>query len=289
MNSIPSNTKEMSPAPIIRPKTSKDARLMAMFMLVIAVYLVIALALPLYAMLSKSFTTAAFDLENFEFQVNTGDGWGEVVSAAQINENLKLLQPEELKTNSDGRLYATTFFPDFSFRSKTEYRLRQLDPDASFLVGSTRVADTDWHTYKANQFRRIVLRPSQSTGLDNYLTYFSTPALFRSIENSFFISILTTLITVSLAFGFAYALNRSTMRFKGLFRIIAMIPILVPSLLPGIALVYLFGNQGIVKGLLFGHDIYGPIGIVLGSIFFTFPHALDHHYHGPVHFGRTSL
>ena len=76
MNSIPSNTKEMSPAPLIRPKTSKDARMMAAFMLVIAVYLVIALALPLYAMLSKSFTTAAFDLESFEFQVNTGDGWG---------------------------------------------------------------------------------------------------------------------------------------------------------------------------------------------------------------------
>ena len=36
-------------------------------MVVIAIYLVITLALPLYAMLSKSFTTAAFDLENFEF------------------------------------------------------------------------------------------------------------------------------------------------------------------------------------------------------------------------------
>ncbi|MEN8245391.1 MAG: putative 2-aminoethylphosphonate ABC transporter permease subunit [Thermodesulfobacteriota bacterium] len=247
---------------------------MAAFMVVIAVYLVIALAFPLYAMLSKSFTTAAFDLENFEFQVNTGDGWGEVISASQINDNLKLLKPEELVTNADGRLYATTFFPDFNFRSKTEYRLRQLDQNASFLVGSTRVADTDWHTYKANEFRRIVLRPSQSTGLDNYITYFSTPALFYSIKNSFFISIISTLITVSLAFGFAYALNRSLMRFKGLFRIIAMIPILVPSLLPGIALVYLFGNQGMIKGLLFGHDIYGPIGIVLGSVFFTFPHAL---------------
>lgn len=264
----------MPPAPIIRPKTSKDNRLMAWFMIVIALYLVIALALPLYAMLSKSFTTAAFDLQQFEFQVNTGDGWSETVSAFQINETLKLLKPEDLVTSSDGRLYATTFFPDFNFRSKTEYRLRQLDPVGSFLVGSTRIADTDWHTYKANKFRRIVLRPSKSTGLGNYVTYFSTPALFRSIENSFFISILTTLITVSLAFGFAYALNRSTMRFKGLFRIIAMIPILVPSLLPGIALVYLFGNQGLIKGLLFGQEIYGPIGIVIGSVFFTFPHAL---------------
>ena len=273
MTSITSNI-EMSPAPIIRPKTSKDDRLMAGFMIVTALYLFIALAFPLYAMLSKSFTTAAFDLDKFEFQVNKGDGWSETISAFQINETLKLLKPEELMTSSDGRLYATTFFPDFSFRSKTEYRLRQLNKNGSFLVGSTRIADTDWHTYKANKFRRIVFRPSKSTGLDNYITYFSTPALFRSIKNSLFISILSTLITVSLAFGFAYALNRSTMRFKGLFRLIAMIPILVPSLLPGIALVYLFGNQGMIKGLLFGNDIYGPIGIVMGSVFFTFPHAL---------------
>jgi len=44
--------------------------------------------------------------------------------------------------------------------------------------------------------------------------------------------------------------------------------------LPGIALVYLFGNQGMIKGLLLGESIYGPIGIVMGSVFFTFPHAL---------------
>ena len=118
------------------------------------------------------------------------------------------------------------------------------------------------------------LRPSVARGLDNFRTYFSTPALFRSIENSLFIAVVSTVITVTLAFGFAYALNRSCMRFKGVFRLIAMIPILVPSLLPGIALVYLFGNQGMLKALLFGASIYGPIGIVIGSVFFTFPHAM---------------
>ena len=61
---------------------------------------------------------------------------------------------------------------------------------------------------------------------------------------------------------------------KRLFRTIALIPILVPSLLPASALVYLFGNQGLLKGLLFGGSIYGPIGIVIGEVFFTFPHAL---------------
>jgi iron(III) transport system permease protein len=111
-------------------------------------------------------------------------------------------------------------------------------------------------------------------GLANYLLYFSTPALFHSIYNSLFISILTTLITTTLAFVFAYALTRSCMPFKGAYKIIAMVPILVPSLLPGIALIYLFGNQGILKGLLFGQTIYGPIGIVIAEVFYTFPHAL---------------
>ena len=263
-----------SAAPLIRAKTSKDDRIMLGFILVICLYLLVTLAFPLYAMLSKSFSTFAFDLDNFEFQVNSGEGWSEPVSAAALNRELAKFAPAELATSSDGRLGVVDFFPDFSFRSPTLYRIRQINPESSFLFGSERVADTDWHEYSSNDFRRIVLRPSASIGLENYRTYFSTPSLFHSIENSLWIATISTIITVSLAFGFAYALNRSTMRFKGLFRLVAMIPILVPSLLPGIALVYLFGNQGMIKGLLMGESIYGPIGIVIGSVFFTFPHAL---------------
>ena len=170
-------------APVIRPKTSKDDRTMIGFMLIIGLYLIVALAFPLYAMLSKSFSTYAFDLANFEFQVDTGEGWGESITALALNEKLQVVKSEELSTSSDGRLAATVFFPDFSFRSPTNYRLRQIKLDSSFLVGSKRIADTDWHEFESNKFRRIVLRPSSSTGLDNFRAYFSTPALFRSIEN----------------------------------------------------------------------------------------------------------
>jgi iron(III) transport system permease protein len=117
-------------------------------------------------------------------------------------------------------------------------------------------------------------RREQFVGLANYVQYFSTPALFASIQNSFSVAIVSTLITVPLAFLYAYALTRSAMPVKGLFKTIALIPILMPSLLPGIGLVYLFGNQGLIKGLLFGQQIYGPIGIVMAEVFFTFPHAM---------------
>ncbi len=111
-------------------------------------------------------------------------------------------------------------------------------------------------------------------GFANYIEYFSTPALAYSINNSLFIAVLVTLITVSVAFVLAYALTRSCMPWKGFFKSVSMVPILVPSLLPGIALVYLFGRQGMMKWLLFGHEIYGPIGIVIAEVFFTLPHAV---------------
>ena len=111
-------------------------------------------------------------------------------------------------------------------------------------------------------------------GFENYQSYFSNPSLVYSIYNSLFISIITMVITISLAFVFAYALTKSCMVGKSVFRSIAMIPILVPSLLSGISLIYLFGKQGIFRELMMGYEIYGPIGIIIAEVFYTFPHAL---------------
>ncbi len=260
----------------LRAKLGRDDLIMRGYMLVLALYLVITLALPLYTMLSKSFSTYRFDLSLFQLQVSDEEGnWNTPAkTAAQINDALGADGIGEFDTGNDGRLSPTELFPQFSFRSPVMYRIRGTDERAVWLVGSKRHNSTEWLELDSNTFRRVSLRPVKSTGFANYATYFSTPALFQSIRNSLLISVISTIITVTLAFAFAYALNRSQMRFKGLFRLIAMAPILVPSLLPGIALVYLFGNQGMLKAFLMGESIYGPIGIVIGSVFFTFPHAV---------------
>ena len=260
----------------LRVRLGRDDLIMRGYMLVVALYLVIALALPLWAMLSKSFTAWSFDLTAYEFQVSDEAGRFEAppVTAAELNERLGAVPASDLATSAVGRLPATEFFPEFSFRSPVRYRLRGTTPEAVWLVDSARVSGTEWHEYDSDSFRRVMLRPQKTTGFQNYVEYFSTPALFRSIRNSLTIAAISTIITVSLAFAFAYALTRSAMPFKGLFRVVSMAPILVPSLLPGIALIYMFGTQGFLRDLLFGYDIYGPIGIVIGSVFFTFPHAL---------------
>ncbi len=260
----------------LQARLGRDDLIMRGYMLMLALYLVITLALPLYTMLSKSFSTYQFDLSQFQIQVSDEQGnWNsDPKSAAEINAALGENGIQNFATSNDGRLAPTKLFPEFSFRSPVNYRIKGNDSSAVWLVGSKRHNSTDWLELDSNTFRRVSLRPVKSTGLANYATYFSTPALSRSIRNSLFISIISTLITVTLAFAFAYALNRSQMRFKGFFRLVAMAPILVPSLLPGIALVYLFGNQGMLKAFMMGESIYGPIGIVIGSVFFTFPHAV---------------
>lgn len=114
----------------------------------------------------------------------------------------------------------------------------------------------------------------QFIGLANYIEYFTNPALFYSIFNSLNIAFWTTLIVVSSAFVFAYALVRSGIAGKKLFRTLSMLPIFAPSLLPALSMIYLFGNQGIMKGWLPVDSIYGPVGIIMGLSFWIFPHAL---------------
>jgi iron(III) transport system permease protein len=110
-------------------------------------------------------------------------------------------------------------------------------------------------------------------GLANYTAFFSASAAGQSVMNTVVIGIVSTLITMPLAFGYAYAIHRSCMPGKALFRAIALIPLLTPSLLFALSLVLLFGNQGVLKQLLFGETIYGLIGIVIGMTFAHFPHA----------------
>lgn len=112
---------------------------------------------------------------------------------------------------------------------------------------------------------------------DNFIEYAKTPALLESLWNSLWVSTAVTLITVPLAFGFAYALTRSCMQYKALFRGITLIPLLAPSLLSAISLIYWFGNQGVLKSWMQGlgiEQIYGAPGIVVAECFAVFPHAL---------------
>jgi iron(III) transport system permease protein len=114
-------------------------------------------------------------------------------------------------------------------------------------------------------------------GLANFTSYLASPSLLTSLWHSVWVSLTTTVITLPLAFGFAYALSRSCMPLKGTFRTIALIPLLAPSLLSALSLIYWFGNQGLARGFIHAlgfNEIYGAPGIVVAECFAVFPHVL---------------
>ncbi len=112
-------------------------------------------------------------------------------------------------------------------------------------------------------------------GLDNYVRYFGEPKLTQVIGNSLAVSIVATLLTIALAYGFAYALHHARLPGAGLFRLIALLPLFAPSLVQAMGLVFLLGRNGIVnRAFGLGLNVYGFWGIVLANVFYAFPHAL---------------
>ena len=111
-------------------------------------------------------------------------------------------------------------------------------------------------------------------GLKNFFTIMSTPGLSGAIRHTLFVGCIVMLITVMMAFTVAYGLARTRMAGSRAASLVCMLPLFAPSLFPAVGLIYLLGAQGVCRNLLFGHDLQGPIGIVLGSVMYCLPHAV---------------
>lgn len=111
-------------------------------------------------------------------------------------------------------------------------------------------------------------------GLANFGAWADSPALLDSAWRSVRLAALSAVVCVAIAYGCAWSLTMTCMRFKALIRGVTLVPLLAPSLLMAISLIYWFGNQGLLRGWLGGGSIYGEAGIVAGSVLWTLPHAL---------------
>jgi len=112
--------------------------------------------------------------------------------------------------------------------------------------------------------------------LKNYAASFTNPRIFRSLTNSLYVSLVTTVITTVLAFFFAYGLTRTTIPGKGIFYTISTFPLIAPSIIQGLALILLFGRNGLVTRYVLHTDwnIYGATGIIAAECLYCFPNAL---------------
>ncbi|MEW6567307.1 MAG: putative 2-aminoethylphosphonate ABC transporter permease subunit [Chloroflexota bacterium] len=142
------------------------------------------------------------------------------------------------------------------------------------LVGLGLVLFLLYPLYRA-LVRSLQDRAGNFVGLANYAAYFSSPATSVSFRNSLYISVVSTVITVVLAFLYAYALTRTTIPGCRFLQAVALLPMFIPSLVQALAFIYLFGNNGLITRT-FGLNIqlYGKVGIIMSEVFYAFPHTL---------------
>jgi len=110
-------------------------------------------------------------------------------------------------------------------------------------------------------------------GFANYKRYFNTPSLSSSVGNTVFISLVTTAFSSIFGLLYAYAITRTAIPGKTLFKYIALLPIFIPTAVHALGLVYIFGKQGFVTRLGFDISLYGRNGIIISEIIYTFPQA----------------
>lgn len=271
MSSVQFSTKT---TPKIKPRDN-EALVRKGLLLIVVAYLLFALVIPLFFVVGKSLQSFEFMPSQVGVAMNNGQGFEQEQSLQdwidksnyQINDGVR---PSEISS-----IALVKIIPKKARRGIETFRITDYSQTGGLVQSESYTSQSgETLTIERAKFNTVYIRPVMNYGLSNYRYYFSSPSLRSSIFNSLWVSLTVVVLVLPIAFIFAYGITRTKMKFRQGFRLISMIPVLAPSLLPAIGLIYLFGKQGIMKWLILGADIYGPLGIIIASIFFTLPHAV---------------
>ena len=122
---------------------------------------------------------------------------------------------------------------------------------------------------------RSLMQEGGGIGFANYLALLDTPGVWRAAANSMWLGLTTTVITVTLAFVVAYGLERTCMYGRRFIAVSMALPLLAPSLVLGLGLIFLLGRNGLVGKLLgLRMDVYGFSGLLIADILYALPQAV---------------
>lgn len=120
-----------------------------------------------------------------------------------------------------------------------------------------------------------VVRVLSEPGWAEWARALTTPRHFRLLGNTLGIAALSTGSAVAVGFLFAYATSRPDIPLTRLFRLVAILPLVSPPFVGGLAFILLFGRRGLVTYTLLGlgGDVYGWHGLWLVQTLTFFPVA----------------
>lgn len=112
---------------------------------------------------------------------------------------------------------------------------------------------------------------------EHFVNVLTGRGFLKALGNSVLISVCSAMLTTILAFILAYTVHYTNLgkRYRWLITKAAILPMLLPTITYGFAIIYSFGKQGLLTRL-FGRqifDIYGFNGLLLGYVVYTLPVA----------------
>lgn len=110
---------------------------------------------------------------------------------------------------------------------------------------------------------------SGTTSAGDVLGMLLSPPMLRAVGNTLWVGGLTALLSTVLGGILAYTMTLTKAPGRKALGWLFMAPLLAPSFMPAMGLVYLFGNYG----LLFPTQLYGVPGLLAGGVLFTLPHT----------------
>ena len=114
-------------------------------------------------------------------------------------------------------------------------------------------------------------------GLQNWAKVLSDPEFFALLGRSFLVAGLSAFLSAVIAFFAAYGLTFTNIngRLKKGVQIVLLLPLFLPSITYGFAVMYSFGRMGLVSQLV-GQppfSIYGFAGLLIANVVYTLPPA----------------
>ena len=128
-------------------------------------------------------------------------------------------------------------------------------------------------------FPMITILVKSLSGSDGFTLFYYKELVSADIggafRNSILVSATSGLLATMLAFLPAYAVNYTNLNggFKKTISTVTMLPMLLPTITYGFAIIYSFGKQGLITKLLGTQfvDIYGIAGLIIGYVVYTLP------------------
>lgn len=120
-----------------------------------------------------------------------------------------------------------------------------------------------------------VVRVLSVPSAEHWLQFVQRAAFVKAARNSLMMAVLSTCSAMTVGFLYAYAIVRADIPAKGLFRTVALLPLVSPPFVTGLATILLFGRRGLITHGLLGltYNPYGWHGLWFAQTLSFFPIA----------------